>query len=129
MRSLDKWRQGSKKAPDDPRMHDINDAFFIPGVNPNGKAPAPDATNLTVKYGPGGMRIAPSGVITFFGPGVMFETPSTFDKPVVMTENAPINAGADIVGPSGRSLTNHTHPVREVQGGGDTVETDPPNAG
>lgn len=128
-RSLDKWRQGSKKAPDDPRMHDINDAFFIPGVNANGKAPAPDATNLTIAYGPGGFRIAPSGVITVFGPGFVMAAPSTFQEPVTMTPAAPIVANGGITGSDGFDFEGHKHPVTGVQTGLSTVETGPPNAG
>lgn len=132
-RSIDDWISGSTQAPLDPRMFDINDAYFIPGVNRGTTVPAADTENLSVTYGPGGFKIAPSGVTTFLGPVVFEETidalgTSTFEAPVNMTPEAPINAGGGITGQDGFTFEGHTHPVRGVQHGTDTAETDPPNA-
>lgn len=89
-RSLENWLSGSDGAPDDPRRFDISDAFCTPVMRPPLKA---DTENLVVEYGSGGMRIAPNGAITFYGPGVTFEAPVTNQKPVETNALITMNAG------------------------------------
>lgn len=132
-RSIDDWVSGSVKAPLDPRMFDINDAFFIPGVNRGTVVPVADIENVCVVYGSGGMKIAPNGTTTFLGP-VIFDEPitmlasATFEAPVTMTAAAPINAQGGITGQDGYTFEGHTHDVENVQTGGSTIQTTAPNS-
>jgi hypothetical protein len=132
-RCIDDWINGSTAAPLDPRSFDINDAFFIPGVNRGATVPAADTTNLSVLYGSGGFKIAPSGVTTFLGPVIFADTieakaASTFDAPVDMSPSAPINAQGGITGQDGFAFETHEHDVANVQSGGDTKRSGPPVA-
>lgn len=130
-RSIDDWISGSNAAPLDPRMFDLNDAYFIPGVNRGKTVPAADLENLSVTYGTGGFKIAPSGVTTFLGPVIFADTilaegESTFIAPVLMSDAAPIQAGGGITGKDGFTFENHEHDVANVEGGSDTRRSGPP---
>jgi hypothetical protein len=131
-RSIDDWISGSVKAPLDPRMFDLNDAFFIPGVNRGSTVAAADTENLSVTYGTGGFKIAPSGITTFLGPVVFEEivtmqAASTFEAPVLMTPEAPLNATGGITGQDGFTFERHTHDVVDVEPGSATIQTTIPN--
>lgn len=106
-RSLENWLNGADSAPDDPRQFDLSDCFCTPVMRP---AMSADTENLVVAYGAGEMKISPSGRIIFSGPGVEFEAPVTFKKPVTTAPGAPLAVGPSGISQGGKSIgTDHAH--------------------
>lgn len=64
-RSMEQWLSGSQDAPDDPRQFDLTDAFATPHLAPF--VAGADTENLSIQYGGGSIKIAPSGDITITG--------------------------------------------------------------
>lgn len=64
-RSMEQWLSGSQDAPDDPRQFDLTDAFATPLLAPF--VAGADTENLSIQYGGGSIKIAPSGDITITG--------------------------------------------------------------
>ncbi|MGB3276104.1 MAG: Gp138 family membrane-puncturing spike protein [Castellaniella sp.] len=60
-RSLENWLSGSDQAPDDPRQFDLSDCFATPVMRPG---PVADTENVCIQYGPGTIKLAPSGDLT-----------------------------------------------------------------
>jgi len=62
-RSLDAWLAGGGGIvdPNDSRLHDINDAVFIPGVVPTGGQTQDGTTDLVVKNGDAVLRVQKAG--------------------------------------------------------------------
>lgn len=62
-RALENWLAGDNGPPDDPRQFDLTDAFASPVVRPG--ALAADTENVSIQYGPGRLKLSPSGDLTF----------------------------------------------------------------
>lgn len=104
-RSLENWLSGSNGAPDDPRMMDLSDAFAIPGCNQ--KAPSADDNNLSISYGEGSIKIAPSGEVTIKTPKLTVNAPiSEFTGNVNVNGN--VTAKGEVQG-KGINLSTHKH--------------------
>lgn len=130
-RCIDGWLNTGGTA-DNPlrRYHDMQDAFFIPGMRPlpsvlpsfqnNGIRLRNFSGNhwvwlkndgtITIENGSGHIRMAPDGTVTING--VVIDTSSN------VTTNATVTAKTDVVG-GGISLNSHTHGNVE-NGGGST---------
>lgn len=67
-RSIENWLSGSDQAPDDPRQFDLSDAFCTPVLRPGVRSA--DTENVSIEYGVGWMKIAPTGDITFQAPNI-----------------------------------------------------------
>lgn len=114
-RSLENWLNGSEQAPDDPRQFDISDCFCTPVMRPPISA---DTDNVVLEYGSGGLKIAPNGKISVYGPGVEFEAPVTFKKPVSTAAGAPLSVGPSGITQGGKSINgDHTHSGVETGNG------------
>lgn len=87
MRSLDNWLSGANQAPDDPRQFDMTDAFCTPVLRPTVRAA--DTENVSVEYGPGTLKIAPTGDMTIDVPNL---TANVKEDTVINTKTATINA-------------------------------------
>lgn len=84
--------------------------------------------HLSVADGAGAEKavidIAPSGAITSSAPNWTHTGP--FHTTGDITSDGTVTGSVDVVG-AGKSLKNHTHAVKNVQGGGSTVNSDPPS--
>ncbi|EFM88741.1 phage baseplate assembly protein V [Actinobacillus pleuropneumoniae] len=110
-RSLENWLSGSTDAPDDPRMFDLSDAFAMPSCN--AKSPQADGVNLSIQYGKGSIKIAPSGDVTINAPSTKIIAPqNTIEGDVNITGN--LTARGEVSG-KGVNLSSHVH--GGVQGG------------
>lgn len=123
-RSLENWLSGSDQAPDDPRQFDLTDCFASPVMRPGTSA---DPENVTVQYGAGTLKIAPSGEMIITAPSLTINAPTTINGLLTYTEGMVGSGGentASITGDviaNGVSLVSHTH--RGVQpGSGNTGE-------
>lgn len=119
-RSLENWLSGSDQAPDDPRQFDLSDCFASPVMRPGITA---DPENVTVQYGSGSFKIAPSGDMTIDAPSLTINAPTTVTRLLTYTEGMVGSGGdqtaaitGDVVA-NGVSLTTHTH--SGVQSGSD----------
>jgi hypothetical protein len=111
-RSLENWLSGSDQAPDDPRQFDLTDCFASPVMRPGMSA---DPDNVTVQYGAGTLKIAPSGDMTITAPSLTINAPTTVNGLLTYTEGMIGSGGehtASITGDviaNGVSLISHTH--------------------
>lgn len=74
-RSVENWLSGSDQAPDDPRQHDLTDAFCAPLLRP-GRG-AVDTENVTLQYGGGTLKLASDGSLTIDVPQMTVNAPET----------------------------------------------------
>lgn len=111
-RSLENWLSGSNQAPDDPRQFDLTDCFASPVMRPGAAA---DTENVSVQYGAGTFKIAPSGDMTIDAPSLTINAPTTVNGLLTYTEGMVGSGGehtASITGDviaNGVSLVTHTH--------------------
>lgn len=118
-RSLDEWVEGSR-VPNDSRMHDLNDAFFVPGVDTSNELVPAEADCLLIKIGPAIIRMYQDGhgVLTLPA-GTTLDSPSTVitgdviiqkTLQVDMTIHANQQIKSDVeVTAKTVNLTTHTH--------------------
>lgn len=112
-RSLENWLSGSNQAPDDPRQFDLTDCFASPVMRPGMSA---DTKNVTVQYGAGVLKIAPSGDMTIDAPSLTINAPTTVNGLLTYTQGMVGSGGentASITGDvvaNGISLVHHKHP-------------------
>ena len=83
--AIDGWLSGSDAAPDDPRRFDLSDCFASPVLRPT--VGAADTENVSLSFGAGSLKIAPSGEITIAAPKV------TINAPVINNGLVSINQG------------------------------------
>ena len=83
--AIDAWLSGSDAAPDDPRRFDLSDCFASPVLRPT--VGAADTENVSLSFGAGSLKIAPSGEITIAAPKV------TINAPVINNGLVSINQG------------------------------------
>ncbi|WP_237173050.1 Gp138 family membrane-puncturing spike protein [Paracandidimonas lactea] len=112
-RSLENWLSGSDQAPDDPRQFDLTDCFASPVMRPGVSA---DPDNVTVQYGAGTLKIAPSGDITIDAPSLTINAPTTVNGLLTYTQGMIGSGGTqtaqingDVIA-NGVSLVHHKHP-------------------
>lgn len=61
-RSLDNWiLNGGLNDPEDPRTHDLSDAFFLPGLNAEPQALKNSTTDLIIKNGSSTLKVQKGG--------------------------------------------------------------------
>ena len=132
-RSLENWLNGSDSAPDDPRQFDLSDCFASPVLRPT--VGGADPENVSMMFGKGSIKIAPSGEITVNSPRMTINAPLYFTKgiagsgdiegqtmqmngPMKFVGNAQFDGGS--VTHNGKDIGN-THKHSGVQtGGGNT---------
>ncbi|OZN49352.1 Gp138 family membrane-puncturing spike protein [Gallibacterium anatis] len=117
-RSLENWLNGSKDAPDDPRMFDLSDAFCVMGGN--SRSPAADPVNLCIQYGSGTIKIEPSGNIVINSPDVAVTTQNfTVTSPTsTFNGNVVVNGGISTKGDGGDvSISGTIKATDDVQAG------------
>ena len=129
-RSLENWLNGSDSAPDDPRQFDLSDCFASPVLRPT--ASGADPENVSMLFGDGSIKIAPSGEITVNSPRMTINAPLYFTKgmagsgdiegqtmqmngPMKFVGNAQFDGGS--VTHNGKDIGN-THKHSGVQTGG-----------
>lgn len=112
-RSLENWLSGSDQAPDDPRQFDLTDCFASPVMRP---VMSTDPDNVTMQYGAGTLKIAPSGDITITAPSLTINAPTTVNGLLTYTEGMVGSGGStaaqiegDVIA-DGISLVHHRHP-------------------
>lgn len=91
-RSLDEWLEGTR-LPNDPRTHDLNDAFFVPGVDQSSELVPAEADCLLIKIGPAIIRMYQDGhgVLTLPA-GTLIDSPlTTFTGDVVIEKNLQVD--------------------------------------
>ena len=128
-RSLENWLNGSDSAPDDPRQFDLSDCFASPVLRPT--VGGADPENVSMMFGDGNIKIAPSGEITVNGPRMTINAPLYFTEGIsgsgdidgqTMQMNGPMqfNGDAEFNGQSlkhlGKNIGN-THKHKDVQPG------------
>lgn len=104
-RALENWLAGDNGPPDDPRQFDLTDAFASPVVRPG--ALAADTENVSIQYGPGRLKLSPSGDLTFEvktwtvqAEQTTLNSPVTINGPLTYTQGLSGEGGDD--GPSMR---------------------------
>ena len=91
-RSLDEWVEGSR-TPSDSRMHDLNDAFFVPGVDQSSELVPAEPDCLLIKIGPAIIRLYQDGhgVLTLPA-GTLVDSPlTTFTGDVVINKTLQVD--------------------------------------
>lgn len=91
-RSLDEWVEGVR-VPVDSRLHDLNDAFFVPGVDTAGELVPAEADCLLIKIGPAIIRLYKDGhgVLTLPA-GTTVDSPlTTFTGDVVIKKSLQVD--------------------------------------
>lgn len=113
-RSIENWLSGSDQAPDDPRQFDLTDCFCTPVMRPG--VGVADTENVSVQYGSGSLKIAPSGDVTLDAPSFTINAPTTVNGLLTYTQGMVGSGGentASITGDvvaNGISLVHHKHP-------------------
>lgn len=90
-RALENWLAGDNGPPDDPRQFDLSDAFASPLLRPG--TMAADTQNVSIQYGPGALKLSPTGDLTFNvktwtvqADQATFNTPVTINGPLTYTQ-------------------------------------------
>ncbi|WAI85844.1 MULTISPECIES: Gp138 family membrane-puncturing spike protein [Achromobacter] len=90
-RALENWLAGDNGPPDDPRQFDLSDAFASPLLRPG--TIAADTQNVSIQYGPGTLKLSPTGDLTFHvktwtvqAEQATFNTPVTINGPLTYTQ-------------------------------------------
>ena len=86
-------------------MMDLSDAFAIPGCNQ--KAPSADDNNLSISYGGGSIKSAPSGEVTIKTPKLTVNAP-TSEFTGNVNVNGSVTAKGEVQG-KGINLSTHKH--------------------
>lgn len=102
-RSLENWLSGSDQAPDDPRQFDLTDAFCTPVMRPG---PVADIVNVCIQYGPGTIKLAPSGDLTIDVPTMTVNADqTTYNSPVTINGLLIYTKGMQGAGGEGNSIS------------------------
>lgn len=115
-RSLDEWLNGTR-APKESRLFDLNDAFFVPGVDSLAELVPAEPDCLLIKIGAAVIRMYENGsAVVTLPAGLRFETPlATFTENVQVDDT--LTATTDVMS-GGISGVGHTH---TEQGDGNDV--------
>ncbi len=102
-RSLENWLSGSDQAPDDPRQFDLTDCFATPVMRPG---PVADTENVCIQYGPGAIKLAPSGDLTISVPTMTVNAQqTTYNSPVTVNGLLTYTKGMQGSGGEGNSIS------------------------
>ena len=102
-RSLENWLSGSDQAPDDPRQFDLSDCFATPVMRPG---PVADTENVCIQYGPGTIKLAPSGDLTINVPTMTVNAQqTTYNSPVTVNGLLTYTKGMQGSGGEGSSIS------------------------
>ncbi|CAB3891087.1 Gp138 family membrane-puncturing spike protein [Achromobacter piechaudii] len=90
-RALENWLAGDNGPPDDPRQFDLSDAFASPLLRPG--TMAADTQNVSIQYGPGTIKLSPTGDLSFQvktwtvqAEQTTLNTPVTINGPLIYTQ-------------------------------------------
>ncbi|CAB3737081.1 hypothetical protein AKG08_17110 [Achromobacter piechaudii] len=90
-RALENWLAGDNGPPDDPRQFDLSDAFASPLLRPG--TMAADTQNVSIQYGPGTIKLSPTGDLSFQvktwtvqAEQTTLNTPVTINGPLTYTQ-------------------------------------------
>lgn len=90
-RALENWLAGDNGPPDDPRQFDLSDAFASPLLRPG--TLAADTQNVSIQYGPGTIKLSPTGDLSFQvktwtvqAEQTTLNTPVTINGPLTYTQ-------------------------------------------
>ena len=90
-RALENWLAGDNGPPDDPRQFDLSDAFASPLLRPG--TMAADTQNVSIQYGPGTIKLSPTGDLRFQvktwtvqAEQTTLNTPVTINGPLIYTQ-------------------------------------------
>lgn len=90
-RALENWLAGDNGPPDDPRQFDLSDAFASPLLRPG--TMAADTQNVSIQYGPGTIKLSPTGDLRFQvktwtvqAEQTTLNTPVTINGPLTYTQ-------------------------------------------
>lgn len=90
-RALENWLAGDNGPPDDPRQFDLSDAFASPLLRPG--TLAADTQNVSIQYGPGMIKLSPTGDLSFQvktwtvqAEQTTLNTPVTINGPLTYTQ-------------------------------------------
>ncbi|WP_434642542.1 Gp138 family membrane-puncturing spike protein [Achromobacter piechaudii] len=90
-RALENWLAGDNGPPDDPRQFDLSDAFASPLLRPG--TLAADTQNVSIQYGPGTIKLSPTGDLSFQvktwtvqAEQTTLNTPVTINGPLIYTQ-------------------------------------------
>lgn len=102
-RSLENWLSGSDQAPDDPRQFDLTDCFATPVMRPG---PVADTENVCIQYGPGTIKLAPSGDLIINVPTMTVNAQqTTYNSPVTVNGLLTYTKGMQGSGGEGSSIS------------------------
>jgi hypothetical protein len=73
-RSTEGWLSGDNSAPDDPRMHDLTDAFASPGLTASRNA---DPENFVLSFEGASITFKPGGIISIKATAIEIDAPNT----------------------------------------------------